>query len=106
MSTRLKCPKAQRDRNRMLICRVNGQLCAHQRWCMMDGMAVLTNESARCPARDAEDGDARFAVKAETIVAAGPADTGEKAAAKTEPAKAAGTGTKTARKRKAGKADG
>lgn len=90
MSIRLKCPKAQRDRNRMLICRVNGQLCAHQRWCMMDGMAVLTNESARCPARDAEDGDARFAVKAETIVAAGPED----------------TGTKTARKRKAGKDDG
>ena len=70
MSIRTKCPKAQRDHNRMLICRVTGQLCAHQRWCLMDGMSILTNEAEQCTGRDAEDGSALFAAAEKTGEAA------------------------------------
>ncbi len=32
-------------------CKVSGTVCAHQKYCMMEGRIVLTDESLRCPAR-------------------------------------------------------
>lgn len=35
-------------------CKVSGSVCAHQKYCQMEGRIVLTDESLRCPARDGQ----------------------------------------------------
>ena len=35
-------------------CKVSGTVCAHQKYCMMEGRIVLTDEALRCPARDGQ----------------------------------------------------
>ena len=33
-------------------CKVSGTVCAHQKFCQMEGRIVLTDGALRCPARD------------------------------------------------------
>jgi len=33
-------------------CKVSGTVCAHQKFCGMEGRIVLTDGALRCPARD------------------------------------------------------
>ncbi len=33
-------------------CKVSGNVCAHQKMCMMEGRTVLTDLALKCPARD------------------------------------------------------
>lgn len=33
-------------------CKVSGNVCAHQKMCMMEGRTVLTDGAMRCPGRD------------------------------------------------------
>ena len=35
-------------------CKVSGTVCAHQKYCRMEGRIVLTDEALRCPARDGQ----------------------------------------------------
>jgi hypothetical protein len=32
-------------------CKVSGDVCAHQKYCLMEGRIVLTDQSLWCPAR-------------------------------------------------------
>lgn len=35
-------------------CKVSGTVCAHQKFCQMEGRIVLTDGALRCPARDGQ----------------------------------------------------
>ena len=35
-------------------CKVSGSVCAHQKFCLMEGRIVLTDQSMKCPARDGQ----------------------------------------------------
>ena len=35
-------------------CKVSGNVCAHQKMCMMEGRTVLTDGAMRCPGRDGQ----------------------------------------------------
>ena len=35
-------------------CKVSGTVCAHQKFCGMEGRIVLTDGALRCPARDGQ----------------------------------------------------
>ena len=35
-------------------CKVSGSVCAHQKFCLMEGRIVLTDRSMKCPARDGQ----------------------------------------------------
>lgn len=48
MKIKLECPEARYDSEKRIWCRVSGQLCACQRWCMMKGRAVLTDTAPDC----------------------------------------------------------
>ena len=52
---RLECPKARYDSEKRIRCRVTGTLCAFQRWCLMEGRAVLTDTAPDCLAREHPD---------------------------------------------------
>ncbi len=50
-----RCPQAITGRAREAIrCRASGMLCAHQKWCVMEGRIVLTAQAVRCPGREEE----------------------------------------------------
>ena len=59
MRPNLSCPYARHDAQMMVDCTKRGEPCAHQRWCMSKGWAVLTDMAGNCPARkgvnDGED---------------------------------------------------
>ena len=55
MKIKLECPEARYDSEMRIWCRVSGQLCACQRWCMMKGRAVLTDTAPDCLAREHPD---------------------------------------------------
>jgi hypothetical protein len=52
MKIKLECPEARYDSEMRIWCRVNGKLCACQRWCLMKGRAVLTDMAPDCLARE------------------------------------------------------
>lgn len=37
-----------------ICCKVSGNVCAHQKMCLMEGRIVLTDGALRCPARDGQ----------------------------------------------------
>ena len=47
---KLTCGQAYRDDAGRILCKASGTICAHQKWCAMIGMAVLTDTAAACPA--------------------------------------------------------
>ena len=49
-------------------CKVSGTVCAHQKFCQMEGRIVLTDGALRCPARDGQMPDEAQAVP-ETVKA-------------------------------------
>ena len=51
MKPRLSCPHAHYGAGMTIECTKRGEPCAHQRWCMSKGWAVLTDQAGRCPAR-------------------------------------------------------
>ena len=55
MKIKLECPEARYDSEMRIWCRVNGKLCACQRWCLMKGRAVLTDMAPDCLARERPD---------------------------------------------------
>ena len=55
MAKKLECPEARYDSEKRIRCRVKGTLCAHQKWCLMQGRAVLTDMAPDCLARDHPD---------------------------------------------------
>ena len=48
----LACPHARYVAGMRIECERLKELCAHQRWCMSKGWAVLTDQAGRCPARE------------------------------------------------------
>ena len=58
MRPRLECPHARHNRDMCIICTKRDEPCAHQRWCMSKGWAVLTDMAGNCPARK-DDGNER-----------------------------------------------
>lgn len=58
MRPRLNCPNARHNADMMIDCTKRDEPCAHQRWCMSKGWAVLTDQAGRCPERkDENDGE-------------------------------------------------
>lgn len=56
-----RCPKAIiGGATEAIRCKVSGDVCAHQKMCMMKGRIVLTDKAMFCPGREMED-------KAETV---------------------------------------
>ena len=51
MAPRLTCPHARHDRQMMIECTKRDEPCAHQRWCLSKGWAVLTDQAGKCPVR-------------------------------------------------------
>lgn len=60
-------------------CRASGMLCAHQKWCVMEGRIVLTAQAVRCPGRE-EDRERAFG----TDCAGGRSGAGEATGAETD----------------------
>ena len=52
---RLTCPHARYAEGMVIQCAKADDLCAHQRWCMSKGWAVLTDQAGNCPARKEND---------------------------------------------------
>ena len=52
MKIKLECPEARYDSEMRIWCRMNGKLCAFQKWCLMKGRAVLTDTAPDCLARE------------------------------------------------------
>ena len=44
-------------------CKVSGTVCAHQKFCGMEGRIVLTDGALRCPARDGKLPEAACAAR-------------------------------------------
>ena len=82
-------------------CKVSGNVCAHQKMCMMEGRTVLTDGAMRCPARDGQLPEE----KAEIRLTAPRKTAAPAVARKTAPAKAAGkkTAAKTTARKTAAK---
>lgn len=57
MRPRLNCPHARHDAQMCIFCTLRDEPCAHQRWCMSKGWAVLTDQAGRCPARKEDDNE-------------------------------------------------
>ncbi len=52
----LICPKAYRkdgDRRGKIMCRVTGSVCAHIKYCDLNGKYRQTDSAQKCPGRDA-----------------------------------------------------
>jgi hypothetical protein len=48
-----RCPQAVIGRAEEAIrCKVSGNVCAHQKMCLMEGRIVLTDGALNCPARN------------------------------------------------------
>ena len=55
---KLTCPHARYDAGMHIQCKkANKGPCAHQRWCMSKGWAVLTDQAGNCPVRKEEKTD-------------------------------------------------
>ena len=75
-------------------CKVSGTVCAHQKYCLMEGKIVLTDQSLWCPARGGRLMPDEPEKEPVTVPAAEPET---EAAPEAEPAK------KTTRKKTAGR---
>ena len=51
MRPRLNCPYARYNAQMCIFCTKRDEPCAHQRWCISKGWAVLTDQAGRCPVR-------------------------------------------------------
>ena len=58
MRPRLECPNARYDSAMCIHCTLRDEPCAHQRWCMSKGWAILTDQAGNCTARK-DDGNER-----------------------------------------------
>lgn len=48
-----KCMEAIiRGSREPILCRVSGDVCAHQRYCLTEGRIVLTDQALSCPGRN------------------------------------------------------
>ena len=65
MKPRFSYPYARFDARMCIECAKLEEPCAHQRWCMSKGWAVLTDQAGKCPARkdDNHDGKTTAATK-------------------------------------------
>lgn len=54
MKPKLSCPHARHDARMYIECIKREEPCAHQRWCMSKGWAILTERAGSCPARKDE----------------------------------------------------
>ena len=83
-------------------CKVSGDVCAHQKYCLMEGRIVLTDQSLWCPARGGRliEKEPEKAPEAPVDAAADPAtEPAEETAPAAEPAKKT-TRKKTASRKK------
>lgn len=64
MKPRFDCPHARLNRDMVIDCAKRGELCAHQRWCMSKGWAVLTDQAGNCPARKDGSNERAYAAAA------------------------------------------
>ena len=55
MKPKLSCPHARHDARMYIECIKREEPCAHQRWCMSKGWAILTDKAGNCPARKDDD---------------------------------------------------
>lgn len=48
-----RCPQAMTGGAKdPILCKASGRMCAHQKWCVMEGRIVLTDMAMRCPGRE------------------------------------------------------
>lgn len=49
---KVECPHSKRGPDKWIVCRMTGKMCAFQRWCGMEGKALLTEGARGCLMRE------------------------------------------------------
>ena len=83
-------------------CKVSGDVCAHQKYCLMEGRIMLTDQSLWCPARGGRliEQEPEKAPEAPVVAAADPAtEPAEETAPAAEPVKKTTRKKTTSRKK-------